>query len=298
MANSAAWVTTIAAPFLVWVSMESLQNPNSENTSEVIVAASAVASLSALWLAAWAAMQKNAMSALIAWAVAFLIAFVGDVANSSLRSWTQHLVLLDVACFTGMLFVSRQPSQWLWYVLPGLWVAAVGSSGASFSNSWTAAAVLGVALMVAPHLGLRAGEPEPHANLELVGMAWLAAGAVLGIYQVAGVAGQICAVLCVVIAGVVQLVMGLSWATRESWRRIAGLLSVSLGILLGAGATEGFIQSIILILGSLLAIALAVLVAAHSQRPQDAHGPGMELQGLMDSRSMLVADVEHVDQVL
>merc|ERR1712217_107952 len=63
--------------------------------------------------------------------------------------------------------------------------------------------------------------------------------------------------------GASQLVLGLSLATsiRDGWRRIGGLVYICIFIFHFGSQSEGIVQGVIVLLGSLIAIALAVMVS-------------------------------------
>eukprot|EP00931_Biecheleriopsis_adriatica_P108386 TRINITY_DN82699_c0_g1_i1.p1 TRINITY_DN82699_c0_g1~~TRINITY_DN82699_c0_g1_i1.p1 ORF type:complete len:339 (-),score=64.18 TRINITY_DN82699_c0_g1_i1:167-1183(-) len=280
--------TALAAPLLAAASAASFENAQRGRGT---LLPPKVASLSALWLAIWAAARKKGEYALVAWSMAFLAAFCAHEESGLFR----YLILLQVASCTVALFLTWKSSNVAWYPFPGVWMLALGSLGASFELSLASAVVSGAVLILLARAWGRAGlEPRRCRNLELVGMAWLVAGATLGIYRLAGVTGQMGAVLCLVIAGVGQLMMGLSLARRDSWRRIIGLLSVCLGIFLSSGIAKGFVQGIIILCGSILALGLAVLVAASRREALDE---GTELTGLQQGLQAAEGSVWEVEEV-
>jgi len=240
-----------------------------------------VTSLAGLLLAVRAtASACDADAAKIGWLVALCSASVALAACEAYPVWVQcGFALLHLGAYTVALLAADQLATLgplVFFTLPGVWALMLCLAGVGFSFALLAAGVIGAAFVVVPHarsfgprhLQQMLGEisEERVLTTELVGGLWMAGACAFGPYQ-EGAAWQIVAVAAVVLLGVMELLLGLAashWhgpdAARQ--RRIGGLLSLSLGIFLGAGAAEGLLQGLLILVGSLMAVGLAVLVAS------------------------------------
>jgi len=245
----------------------------------------AVASLSALVLALRAAQIRTKGSVIgVTWAGALLLAFIATHASRKGYPW---LAVLQVSTLTCTMFFSAWPWTWSWCALPALWALLAASLGHN-SHARTAAGAVGLLLLAFVwHRRLRhdpPGSEQPLAfPVELAGIVWVMFGAAQGPNEL-GHFGQICAITALIALGAAELVVGLSISRQDLWRRISGLLCIILAICLCASAAEGLVQGVITLVGSVIAIALAVLVGYAQQDDQtdlgnDASVRMVEMQG-------------------
>lgn len=155
-----------------------------------------------------------------------------------------------------------------------------------FTLSMTVAGAVGLLLVAVVWYRRRNYYPGSEHQLafpvELAGIVWVMVGAVADNNQSNfGAVGRICAITVLIALGAAELVVGLSISKQDLWRRISGLCCIILAIFICVSAGEG----VFTLVGSLIAIALAVMVFYAQQYDQteignDASGRTVELQGV------------------
>jgi len=203
-----------------------------------------------------------------AWAVALACVPAGD--GGFPPPWDPIVGALPLCAFSIALFGKPPPLlRPALHVLPGFWVVQLWLYDAGFENAWLASLVVGGLLMPLPALAecvpqLLGGAVKESAHLEewleLVGLIWVILGAWLGLYWREGV-GNVLSIAVPLAVGMTELILGLTQAKGARNRRVGGLICISISIFLGAGLTGGLLQGLLLLLGSLMTIGMAVLVA-------------------------------------
>mmetsp|Transcript_52587 Transcript_52587/g.122376 ORF Transcript_52587/g.122376 Transcript_52587/m.122376 type:complete len:768 (-) Transcript_52587:85-2388(-) len=287
-------------------------------------------SLSALLLAVWARTREcRAYTADVAWIIALLFALLalldgsfGIVTNpvsegpscstqvckiafgmdSQVRAplWLRvAFAFLHLSAYTGMLGLDEHLAplgSWTWHTLPGIWAMLLAAAecpwpmGATLLFGIAFAFHLPLGPALAPLLDVR--RLDGPVSLETSGMVWIVVAAGLGIYPYGGV-WELVGVGVLVLLGVVSLLRGLATVDSNKvlrGRRIGGLLSLDLGIFLGAYASEGLSQALLILIGSLVAIGLAAIVASAKESSEGAISEDPE------SRSVLLHGARVTDQ--
>lgn len=221
-----------------------------------ITEAFACASLSAAVLAVWASTRENDWKiAGVGWMFSMLLSIFSDNEKIFIV-----LSLLPVVALTASLLLTKLPLPYAWHLLPlgyllQLWKMAHGVESA------VAAAVMGLLLAFLPSLtrslpslsALATGQLD---FLEQAGLGWM----VLGLLHLVLAGHSTAAITGLMLVGMVELVLGLSFAEQARLRRLSGLACICLGIFVGAFATGGLVQGMLLLLGSLLCIGMAIIV--------------------------------------
>eukprot|EP00811_Abedinium_folium_P014564 NODE_2355_length_2229_cov_10.912464.p1 GENE.NODE_2355_length_2229_cov_10.912464~~NODE_2355_length_2229_cov_10.912464.p1 ORF type:complete len:547 (-),score=150.82 NODE_2355_length_2229_cov_10.912464:377-2017(-) len=280
------WLTEVLAPLIVVSATSTLFDcltlygrgdgacwlPVLDMSRDGQVAGSISALVLVLWLLGFGGHSPRDHAAIAAASVTGLLLALMGSWSGGIFSW---LPLLEVALVTAALVVWRPPLLHVWYLLPGLWVAATGCFDHEAGSDANAVALpVGVALVALPWLtewkeapalpdwaaialGSTAAIQGP--GIEPIGCAWVAGGAVIGLYP-QGVLGEVTAILILAATGGAQLLAGLSIHKGDAWRRAVGMLGISSAVFLAAFATHGLVRGILVLAGSLSAIASAVLV--------------------------------------
>lgn len=276
------WQACAASPLVVLLTVSAPNSCIAHNHQEAVcwpapvnvtslgaVAASLAALALAVWAAAW---QIDTRASAAAWASALLYACLAG--DDSLHGWSRWLMLFQVAAGTLMMVVAKPDWPLAWYGLPGLWAVGMRAWGFQWAMSvaWAAGGVLltmscSTALLRGARNIAEASSGEDgrrRAHVERSGLLWLALGALFSC-KPEGSVWRLIAVASLLAAGVWQSILGLSVSSADGgWRRLGGMLSICLAIFIGASAANGLLQAVLMILGSLAAIALAVLVASSS----------------------------------
>jgi len=254
--------------------------------------ASAAASVSALFLAAWTSQRQAGPAVITSWGMALLLSVPGSYWRL-FKDAGHCLALLEVGALTISMMVRRPPLLHVWYLLPGTWALSVllATAGKQLVPAMSAAMVMGAVMMVLPWVAyckpkddlprfadqlLGNAHPRQFKRVEPVGMLWLTACSVTGILIELKEGFQICSFTLIGLCCIGQMTLGTFVHRHERWRLLSSMLmaSVTVALALGKGVASThdshdgqrhnkFIDSVVagfVFGGSTLAIISAVLV--------------------------------------